>query len=560
MKSLSLRQQIMLMPILSAAAIILIAALSLTIVHAKIDAAHRIQIKSATEVAISVAGALQGEVAAGRLEEEQARLLARDALRAIRFAGNEYFYVYDYDGKLEVHPVKTELEGSYKLKDTVDVNGVHTITELIAAAKRGGDFVAFQWAKPGETTPSDKLGYAAGFAPWGWMVGTGVYVDDVAAETRAALLWIALAGLAALALSVAVGLWVARGIGRRVHHQSERLLELAEGALDRPVVADGGHDEVSQMAEALETLRRRLIDSRDLAATRAAEQDAHAQSALRIGALAREFDTTSGAALDVVAKAAVELESDAAGMARAAELTADRAVTVAAAAEQASSNVETVAAATEELTASIGEIARQVGSSARVALDASAEAGRTSEHVRGLAEAAQRIGAVVNLINDIAAQTNLLALNATIEAARAGEAGKGFAVVAGEVKHLANQTAKATDEIGEQIAAIQQASGVAVGAIESIAGIIDSIRDSTTTIAAAVEQQGAATREITRNVHEAAAGTGLVTRTIAEVTEAVSDTRRISRAVHDASGRLRRQCDQMRGEVGTFIAGVRQGS
>jgi len=559
MKALTIRQQILLMPILSAVAISLIAIFSLTIVHDKIDEAHRLQIKSATEVAVSVVGTLHGEAIAGRLAEDQAQTLARDAMRAIRFSGNEYFYVYDYDGKLEAHPVKTSLEGTYQLKDSVDAKGVHTIAELTAAARRGGGYLSFQWAKPGESVPTEKLGYAAGFDPWNWMIGTGVYVDDVAAETRKALIEIVLAGGIALLLSVALGLWVARGIGRRVQVQSQHLLALAEGDLDTPIQQDGGHDEVTRMAEALENLRRTLLESRALAATRAAEQSAHADSARRIGKLAQGFDASTGAALDVVAKAAVDLESDAAGMARAAELTTDRAITVASAAQQASSNVETVAAATEELTASIGEIARQVSSSARVALQASDEAGQTSDHVRGLAEAAQRIGTVVNLINDIASQTNLLALNATIEAARAGDAGKGFAVVANEVKHLANQTARATEEIGEQVAAIQQASGVAVRAIESIAGIIVTIRDSTTTVAAAVEQQGAATREITRNVHEAASGTGLVTRTIAEVTEAVAETRRISRAVHDASGRLRQQCHELRGGVGTFIAEVRQG-
>jgi len=559
MKALSIRQQILLMPVLSSVAILLVGIFAANIVHDKIDAAHRLQIKSVTEAAVRVVGSLQSEVQAGRLDEDQAKILARDAMRAIRFSGQEYFYVYDYDGKLMSHPIKTDLEGTFKLKDTVDSNGLRTIDELIKAARHGGDFVPFQWPKPGETVPSAKLGYAAGFDPWGWMIGTGVYVDDVEVETRRALGLIAAAGGIALALSVLVGLLVAQGIGRRVRVQSERMLTLAEGDLDTPIATDQGNDELSRMAEALEVFRRRMIENREMSAAREAEQTRRADEAHRIAGLARTFDAAATKALDVVATAAGDLERDAAQMSSAAEMTSDRSITVASAAEQASVNVQTVAAATEQLTSSIGEIGRQVTSSARIAVEASDEAGRTSEHVRGLAEAAQRIGTVVSLINDIAAQTNLLALNATIEAARAGEAGKGFAVVAGEVKHLANQTAKATEEIGEQISAIQQATNVAVGAIDSIAGIIGTIRDSTTAIAAAVEQQGAATQEITRNVHQASTGTTLVSNTIADVTQAVTETRQISGGVHDAAGRLRRECDNLRGEVSQFLANVREG-
>jgi methyl-accepting chemotaxis protein len=559
MRALSIRQQILFMPFLSAVAILLVGVFAANIVHDKIDAAHRLQIKSVTESAVRVVGALHGEVAAGRLDEEQAKGLARDAIRAIRFSGQEYFYAYDYDGKLLSHPIRTDLEGTYKLKDTVDSNGVRTIDELIKAARRGGDFLPFQWPKPGETAPSAKLGYAAGFEPWGWMIGTGVYVDDVEVETRRALGLIAAAGGIALVLSVLVGLLVAHGIGRRVRAQSERMLSLADGDLDSPIVSDRGNDELTRMAEALEIFRRRMIENRDMSAAREAEQTRRADEAHRIAGLAKAFDAAATQALDVVATAAVELEQNAAQMSASAEMTSTRSVTVASAAEQASVNVQTVAAATEELTSSIGEIGRQVTTSARIAIDASNEAGRTSEHVRGLADAAQRIGAVVNLINDIAAQTNLLALNATIEAARAGEAGKGFAVVAGEVKHLANQTAKATEEIGEQISAIQQATAVAVSAIDSIARTISTIRDSTTTIASAVEQQGAATQEITRNVHQASSGTALVSDTIAEVTHAVTETRQISGGVHDAAGRLRRECDILRGEVSQFLNNVREG-
>jgi methyl-accepting chemotaxis protein len=553
MTPLTIRQQILIMPLLSAVAVCLVAVFAAGIVSEKIESSHRLQIQSVTETAVRVVGSLEAQVRAGRLDEAQAKILARDAMRAIRFAGNEYFYVYDYDGVLLAHPIKTDLEGTDKLKNTVDANGLHTIPALIQAARSGGGFVPFLWPKPGDQQPSAKLGYAGGFDPWGWMIGTGVYVDDVAAESRRALVKIGLVGLIALGAVGGVGLLIARGIGRRVDGQSRRMLALAEGDLDTPIAAGTGRDELSAMARALEVFRQRMIEGQANGAAREAEQAHRSEQAQAIAVRARAFDQVASTAIDVVADAAGALERNATEMSQAAEVTSNRSVTVASAAEQASVNVQTVAAATEEMSASISEISRQVTTSARIALDAVSEAGRTSAHVRGLAEAALRIGAVVNLINDIAAQTNLLALNATIEAARAGEAGKGFAVVAGEVKHLANQTAKATEEISDQVTAIQQATEVAVQAIDSISGVIGTIRDSTQAIAAAVEQQGATTQEITRNVHQAASGTSLVSHTITEVTQAVEQTRHASGDVLAAAGRLRSECTELRGQVRRFI-------
>ncbi|WP_241911798.1 methyl-accepting chemotaxis protein [Telmatospirillum siberiense] len=529
-----------------------------TTVHEKIDNTHRLQIKSVTEAAVKVVASFQAEAKAGHLSGEQAQTMARNAVRAIRYSGNEYFYIYAYDGKLLAHPFLTDQEGSYDVaKKMIDAGGHHTIDELIAQARRGGGFVPFQWPKPGETEAAAKLGYAEGFEPWGWMVGTGVYVDDVEVETRRALLEIAIAGVGALLVVGLIGVVVARNIGRRVKSQADHMRKLADGDYESEVSVDRGRDEIAAMAGTLEVFRVRMIENRNMAAAREADQLRRAKEAERIGALAKEFDNAVSTVLAALTGEAEALERDAAGMSSAAEVTSTRSMTVASAAEQASTNVQTVAAATEQLTASIGEISQRVTTSAEVAGQAVAEADKTNAHVRGLAEAAQRIGTVVSLINDIASQTNLLALNATIEAARAGDAGKGFAVVANEVKSLANQTARATDEISEQVSAIQQATDVAVGAIDGISGIIGTIRDSTSAIATAVDEQGGATQEITRNVHEASAGTTQVSEAIAEVTTAVTQTRGLSANVLEAAGKLRRECDTLHGQVRRFLADVR---
>lgn len=270
-----------------------------------------------------------------------------------------------------------------------------------------------------------------------------------------------------------------------------------------------------------------------------------------------EFDVAANAVVKAVASAAVELQASAKSMTETAERTNSQSATVASASEQASANVQTVASAGEELSSSISEISRQVGQSAQIATRAVSQANDTDKQVQGLVDAAQRIGEVVQIINDIAAQTNLLALNATIEAARAGEAGKGFAVVASEVKLLANQTAKATEEISGQIGAIQAATKQSVEAIRSIGATIGEINQISTTVASAVEEQGAASREIARNVQEAAKGTKEVSQSIVEVSAGAQAVGSAAGDVLQASDELARQAEAMRTHVDGFLAKAR---
>ena len=277
----------------------------------------------------------------------------------------------------------------------------------------------------------------------------------------------------------------------------------------------------------------------------------------RMQNLAEQFELKSRELLATVSAAAGELQTISAGMGSIAEQTNRNTMDAASVAEDASVNVQTVASAAEELSSSITEISRQVANSSRIAGKAVEDARRTDGVVRNLAEGAQRIGDVVGLISNIAGQTNLLALNATIEAARAGDAGKGFAVVASEVKNLASQTAKATDEIGQQIGQIQTATKDAVTAIQGIATTIGEISQISANIAAAVEQQGAATQEIARNVQQAAAGTRQVSSTIAMVRQGAEETGAASAQVQNASARLSQQADRLTGEVGQFLQGVK---
>ena len=361
-------------------------------------------------------------------------------------------------------------------------------------------------------------------------------------------------GLGALALSILVA---RNGISRPISGITDTMVRLAQGETSVAVPGLGRGDEIGGMAKAVAVFKDNAIDRQRMVAGEEAERRAKEMRAHAVEELVQSFDRIVSGFLRTVASAATELEATAQSMLTTADRTKGQAANTAAAAEQASVNVQTVAAATNELTASINEISGQVTRSTSIAGHAVGEAQQTNERVQGLVAQAQRIGDVVKLITDIASQTNLLALNATIEAARAGEAGKGFAVVASEVKNLANQTAKATDEIAAQIASMQEATGGAAAAINGIGDTIGTISEIATIIASAIEEQGSATGEIARNVQEAAHGTHLVTTNITEVSEGATQTGSAATQVLGAAGELSRQSEVLRTEVERFLAGIR---
>jgi methyl-accepting chemotaxis protein len=364
---------------------------------------------------------------------------------------------------------------------------------------------------------------------------------------------------AATLLGSALFVWryVGANILRRIGALQRAMRLLSDGDLDAEIQRSKQQDEIAAMADALGIFRESMIKARALSGEQDKDRAAKAERASRMEARIVEFEAAVRNALDNLQRSAGSMQTTAQSMSATADRSNALVSVVAAAAEETSTNVQSVSVGTEELSTSIAEISRQVTNSAQIARKAVQEAGATDSTMQGLAENASRISVVVDLIQVIASQTNLLALNATIEAARAGEAGRGFAVVASEVKSLANQTAKATEEIRGQIASMQNVTTSAVGAIRNIGQIIGEINDVATAIATAVEQQGAATREIASNIQHAAGGTSEVSSNIVGVSTASAEAGSAATEVLNASATLRREAEGLRADIDAFLSNIR---
>ena len=518
----------------------------------------QLELRHVAEVALGIVKEEYGAAQKKEATEADARKRALARVAALRYGHNDYFFMMDMQGRLLMNPVSEKLVGQV-LGDFKDETGKAFFAEMMDKVRASGSgYVDYYWPKVGSEKAQPKLSYVEGFAPWGWVIGTGVYIDDLEAQkwtaTKRSLMILAVI----LPLVLAVSAFVARRIAQPLHHLATAMKEIAGGRLDAAVPGAGRADEVGEMAASVDIFKSNAVARAKLESEqKEAESRAVAQRKADMHRMAEDFETAVGRIVETVSTHSSQLESSAGMLTATAERAEELATTVAAASEEASTNVQSVASATEELSSSINEISRQVQDSARMAGEAVNQARITTDRVGELSHAANRIGDVIELINTIAGQTNLLALNATIEAARAGESGRGFAVVASEVKALAAQTAKATEEIGQQITGIQAATKESVHAIGEISGTIERLSEVASAIAAAVEEQGAATQEIARNVQQAAHGTQQVSANVADVQRGATETGSSSSQVLSAAQSLAAESGRLKREVSQFLGSVR---
>jgi methyl-accepting chemotaxis protein len=526
-------------------------------IHQTISAERVDMVRRVDEVALSMVKNAYARFQSGELTEEAAKTLVKDQLRKVKYGtSNEYYYIHDYDGLCILHGGKPEREGQ-NFMGFVDPSGRQIIKEQIESARNGtGAVIALSpVGRNGTTEPVSKLSYAMAFEPWHWAISTSMFVDDIDARyAEVAWQFFLIAGAVGLFMAMCA-YWLSRQITRPLN----RLVQFTEQPLSAAPSSEFERDlrlqdEIGSLARALQVFKEKSAEAERLRGevdVRKNEAEAARRKALTD--MVATVETETDAAVTGIDSRMTAMTEAASVMSRSAELVGASAQTVAAASAQSLANAQTVASATEQLSSSIREISAQVNNAAK----ATSTAVSRSEHARTtiatLAEAVTRVGQVTTLISEIASQTNLLALNATIEAARAGEAGRGFAVVASEVKTLATQTARSTEEINRQISEIQSITQETVRGMDDVSSTVRTIDEIAGSIAAAVEEQHAATTEISRNVTETANGAREVSTRITEVSGEATRLGGEAERVHDCAADVTDAVSSLRRVIVTAV-------
>ncbi|MCC9626040.1 cache domain-containing protein [Thalassospira sp. MA62] len=543
---------------ISIIAALLVGAFGLYELRNNMLADRKAKTQNLVESAISLIEHYHAQELSGALSRDEAQQAAGLAVSRMRYDETNYFFIFDYTPTVLFHDIKPDLVGRDMGEATDGAGKKHYAAFAETAAASGAGFVDYTYKNPDGSGTRPKLSYVKQFQPWEWIVATGIYIDDVNAVFFSSMMVMGAVAFGILLVVVVVAVLISRGIAVPLFAISDNMIKLSGGDHNIAVDYTEQRSEIGDLARAMDIFRSKTIEMEEMREQQVQqERQADAEKRAALHKMADNFETNVGKVVELVIRASGDMQSSANAMSGTAQEVGQRSSVVSSASQEMSTNVETVSSAAEELSASISEISNQVSQSSAIANGAVQTSESTHQKIELLAEAANKIGEVVNLITDIAAQTNLLALNATIEAARAGDAGKGFAVVANEVKNLASQTGKATEEIRSQVEDIQEATANAVTAIAEIAETIRQLDGSTTAISAAVEEQGAATQEIARNVEQAARGTREVSENITGVSSSASDAERLSSEVLNLSQGLGDQAGNLSKAVNAFLAEVR---
>ncbi|WP_040567724.1 methyl-accepting chemotaxis protein [Magnetospirillum molischianum] len=538
---------------MSGLTVVLLLGLSLGILNTAVLKERQFAVQSSVDVAHSVLTHYAELEKEGKLPHDDAVRFALDTIRDLRYGDGEYFFVSDLSGVMMMHPIKKELEGK-NLTNIQDKKGRYFYREFFEQTGKSG-YVNYYWPKPGYEESVEKLSYVKSFTPWNMIILSGVYMDDVKARFQDYAGILIMTGAAGITVIVIAAILFRRHMVSPLTDVTHAINRLLAGDAEVTLAASDRRDEVGVLTKAVTRFSENLRQMKSLEASAAAEQrKAEATQREILNKLAMQIEEEIKGVAQAVATSAEDMHEAANGLVTLSCSTSEQTGQISLASDRATASVQTVASAAEELAASIREIGSQAATSTRVASSAVDEASKTGEQIRSLADSVEQISQIINLITDIASQTNLLALNATIEAARAGEAGKGFAVVAGEVKTLANQTAKATESIISQVQSVQSATSGAVEAIRSITTRISEINGISAAIAAAVEEQGAATREIAASVHHAARDTESVLTITNSVSEATNKVGASASEISSASETLARQASLLDQKISDFRA------
>lgn len=535
---------------------------------------RKMKTRSLVEAAHSVAAHFHGLEREGTLTTAEAQAAASAAIRDMRYEGEEYFWINDMRPYMVMHPFKPALDGK-DLSRIADPEGTYLFNEMVkAVAEEGEGFVSYMWPKPGHGNEKafPKMSFVKGFSPWDWVIGSGIYIDDVEADlaakeaifnerkerfARKATLTVFFTAVFFVFVG-GFGLAIARGISRPLGVFSDQMVAVAEGEIESTnITGTGRGDEIGGMARSLEFLRDKAREARALEERARREQEDKEKRQASVILLIRDYEQAASDAISAVAAASTELSQTAESLKD--MMSNARATTgeVLGATEITAESVNRVASAAEEMTASVMDIADKVAKTSEIVRRTVASVENADETSKNLSMAAEEIGRIIDLIRDIAEQINLLALNATIEAARAGDAGKGFAVVASEVKSLARQTSGATDDVVSQIENIQSIAGQVVNVLGDIGKAVSEINQFSSSIASAMDEQKEATREISASMQTASGQVGEIAGRVGDVESAAEDADTASVQVLDASRELSRKAESLQAKTATFLEKIR---